>query len=222
MGLERKLPVWRAPDSTLRELKSLTRERSQYQKEKVKALNQLHAYNSAYRINKKIISRTKKKIKFFEKMILEIEEHIDLLIEKSEELSNKIEKIVTIPGVRKVSAVTVIAETNGFALIKNAKQLVSYAGLDVVQKQSGTSINKKTRISKKGNSHIRKALYMPALSASSRKYFKTFYEKVNDQKACKKIGVIAVEQKLLKLIYSLWKSEEVFDSRSIEMTMVNN
>ncbi|MGL1885814.1 MAG: transposase [Reichenbachiella sp.] len=212
MGLERKLPLWNAPDSTLRELKALTRERSQFQKEKTKALNQLHAYKSAFKTDKKIISRTKKKITFFEKMILEVEQKMDDLVKCNEELAEKVERIVTIPGIRQVSALTVIAETNGFALINNAKQLVSYAGLDVVQKQSGTSINKKTRISKKGNSHLRRALYMPALSASKRKYFKLFYERVNEAKPYKKIGVISVEQKLLKLIYSLWKSGQKFDS----------
>ncbi|WP_221391981.1 transposase [Dyadobacter sp. NIV53] len=40
-------------------------------------------------------------------------------------------------------------ETNGFELIRNKKQLSSYAGFDVKEKQSGTSIKGKPRISKK-------------------------------------------------------------------------
>lgn len=63
-----------------------------------------------------------------------------------------------------MSVVTVIAETNGFALIKNQRQLVSYAGYDVVENQSGKRAGK-TKISKKGNSHIRRILHMPALNA---------------------------------------------------------
>lgn len=47
---------------------------------------------------------------------------------------------------------------------KNKRQLVSYAGLDIIQDQS-EKLEKKTKLSKKGNSHIIKALYMPALSS---------------------------------------------------------
>jgi len=42
---------------------------------------------------------------------------------------------------------------------------MSYAGYDIVQDQSGTHTDK-TKISKKGNSYIRSAFYMLALSAA--------------------------------------------------------
>ena len=49
----------------------------------------------------------------------------------------ELENICTIPGVGILTAVIVIAETNGFELIRNKKQITSYAGLDVKEKQSG-------------------------------------------------------------------------------------
>jgi transposase len=52
------------------------------------------------------------------------------------------------PGVEKLTAVIIIAETNGFELILNKKQLTSYAGLDIKEKQSGTSVEGKPKISK--------------------------------------------------------------------------
>jgi transposase len=70
--------------------------------------------------------------------------------------------ICTIPGIALLTASTILAETNGFELIKNKRQLVSYAGLDVRERQSGTSINGKSRISKKANKCLRKAMYFPA------------------------------------------------------------
>ena len=45
---------------------------------------------------------------------------------------------------------TIVAETNGFNLIRNYKQLVSYAGYDVIQKKSGTSFRGKARYQKRG------------------------------------------------------------------------
>jgi transposase len=212
MGLERNLPVWQAPDTTLREIKLLTRERGQYQKKKTKATNQLHAYRSSFEVPNIIIERLEQEIKFLMDTIGAIEEQLALLVSKQEGLQQSVDRITKVPGLGMISVLTVLAETNNFALVKNIKQLVSYAGLDVQLNQSGKS-NKKSKISKKGNSHIRKALYMPALSACGCKNtaLHEFYERVIEKKAAKKIGVIAVERKLLILIYSLWKSGEDFD-----------
>ena len=99
-------------------------------------------------------------------------------------------------------------------LIESAKQLVSFAGLDVVEKQSGEYMGK-SHISKKGNRHIRHLLFMPALSIASQRKSKLsdFYNRLVDRNngTSKKKGIIAVERKLLVLIYSLWKSGEIFD-----------
>ena len=56
-----------------------------------------------------------------------------------------------------------MAETNGFVLVENERQLTSYAGLDVVQRQSGLSALA-TRISRRGNVRLRTVLYLPAVS----------------------------------------------------------
>lgn len=56
-----------------------------------------------------------------------------------------------------------VGETLGFELIVNAKQLTRYTGYDVVLRDSG-NFKGKTRISKKGNSHIRAVLHMPSMT----------------------------------------------------------
>lgn len=57
-----------------------------------------------------------------------------------------------------------MAETNGFVLVENERQLASYAGLDVVQRQSGLT-GQATRISRRGNVRLRTALSLPAVSS---------------------------------------------------------
>src|SRR5271157_4439565 len=47
----------------------------------------------------------------------------------------------------------------------DVRQYVASAGLDPREYTSGTSVDKKARISKAGNAHLRRALYMPALVA---------------------------------------------------------
>jgi len=60
-------------------------------------------------------------------------------------------------------AQTTLGKTNGFVLMENTSQLVSYAGSDVMEDQSGKRAGK-TKISKKGNSRIHRALYFPAIT----------------------------------------------------------
>lgn len=124
----------------------------------------------------------------------------------------EIKNIISIPGIGKLTAVIVLAETNGFELIRNKKQLTSYAGLDVKEKQSGTSVRGKPRISKKGNRSLRKAMYLPSLSAV--KYdenFKGQYVRIVSKHGIKKKGLIAVQRKMLELIYTLFKNKTVYD-----------
>ena len=111
-----------------------------------------------------------------------------------------------------MTAITIIAETNGFELITHKSQLVSYAGYDVVERQSGTSVYGKTRISKKGNSHIRRCLYFPALSVVKyNKEFNDLFVRVRDRTQIKMKGYVAVQRKLLVLIYTLYKTNQPYD-----------
>ena len=90
--------------------------------------------------------------------------------------------LLSIPGVGAITAATIVAETNGFAAIKNMKQLTSYAGLDVRINESGKWKGKST-ISKRGNSHIRKALFFPAISHKTHdKTAGKFYERIKAKK----------------------------------------
>ena len=103
------------------------------------------------------------------------------------ELKTKMEYLLSIPGVGMVTATTIVAETNGFAAFTSIKQLTSYAGLDVKIAESG-NWKGKSRISKVGNSHIRKAVYMPALSKIRKdKQTKQFYERLKEKKG---VGMI--------------------------------
>jgi len=80
-----------------------------------------------------------------------------------------------------------------------------------VQRESGTSIKGKTRISKKGNRYIRNALYFPAMVACRfNPTLKEIYTRINQQKPSKMIGQVAIQRKLLILIYTLWKNNTEF------------
>ena len=204
-GLERQMQLWQLPSPVMKALKSLTREYHSIKTMAAQIKNQLHAKEYSYQPLKQSLKRSQAVLSVFQKQLKEIEQQINELVRKDSDLNDRIKKINKIEGVGFMTIVSIIAETNGFALIQNTKQLASYAGLDVVYNQSGLKKHK-TSISKKGNRFLRQAVYMPAISAC--KYnprLKQLYIRLIIKKNIKKVAIIAVARKLLILIYTIFR-----------------
>jgi len=212
LGCERKLTSWSAPDKTLRQLKALSRERSCLLKEKNVEKNRLHAVETAAYSNKKEVKRYAKRLKLLEDQLAEIEQEMKELVAGDVTLAQKMEYLESIPGVSFLSAATVVGETYGFNEITSAKQLTSYAGYDVVLKESG-NFRGSTKISKKGNKHIRSMLHMPSMTAVRVNLtLKQFYQRLKPNKAKPIVALVAVQRKLVLLMYSLYKNNKYYDA----------
>ncbi len=210
MGVERKLPIWSVTTKIFRDLKTLTRERQSLVEMRTAVKNQLHAENHTAYPLKTMITRIKNHIKYLNMQIAGIEKEIANKVEKDNVVAEKIKKIVTIPGIGFKTIVTVVAETQGFANFTSTRQLSSFAGYDIQMRDSG-KFKGKTRISKKGNSHIRRAMYMPSISTKKHsETYKNFYERLNKRKQNGLVTGTAVQRKLLGLIYTLWKNDTVY------------
>jgi transposase len=209
-GLQMQLEPWKTPSPIFKELKELTRELDGVTTMIVQIKNKLHAKEHSHDANENIMKRLIQQISFFKKQQKLIEQQIKDLVKSDKDLDDHITKIITAKGVGFKTAVSVIAETNGFELIQNQRQLTSYAGYDPRQNQSGL-FKGKTTISKKGNKFLRNAVYLPALSAARwNSQFKALYKRLCISKNNKKIALVAVARKLLILIYTLWKKNEPF------------
>ena len=212
MGLERDLKQWKPLSKQMRSLRQLTRNRVNLIEMKTAIANKLHAHKHSYRPSKKVVKQLNKQIILLEKQIKEMELCIEELVEFDDVLKERIDNICKIKGLRLVTVATIIAETNGFVLFTSRSQLVSFAGYDIVQNQSGTSIKGKTRISKKGNRYIRRALFLPALSMSKHEAeFCLLYNRVFERTKIKMKANVAVQRKALVMIYTLFKKNEAYD-----------
>jgi len=210
MGVERVLKQWKLSSEIYRKMRTLTRERVQLVKDRTRIINQLHAEEHTAEAVKSTVRRMKNHIRYIEKQIKSIEKELRDLVKSDNFVFEKIEKIITIPGVNFITAANVISETQGFSNTVSIKQLTSFAGYDIRIQESG-AWKGKSRISKKGNSHIRASLYMPSLSAKthSQTYGK-FYDRINTKKQNGLISSTAVQRKLLGLIYTLWKNDTTY------------
>ena len=210
MGLERELTLWSRPNETLRILKRMSRERIGLIRDRNALTNQLHALNHSFDAFADSVERLKERIALATKQLGDIELQMRKVTESDPELSKKTKHAITIPGINFVTAITVIAETDGFANVGNRRQLVSYVGLDVVMKESGT-LSWRPHISKRGNAYIRAGLYMAAVSSIiHNKTLKLYFNRLKDNGKPGKTGIVALERKLLILIYTLYKNEKDF------------
>jgi transposase len=94
-----------------------------------------------------------------------VEKAIAQTIDYDSDLRRKRDLLLSISGVGETLASVVMTELPGPDVLRSSAEAVAYAGLNPRRHQSGTSIDRLTRISKIGNAVLRAALYMPAMSA---------------------------------------------------------
>ena len=136
------------------------------------------------------------------------------LVQNDDKMKQVLELLISVKGIAETSAIQLMDELLVLPSDMTARQWVAMAGLDPRQHQSGTSINKKARISKVGNRYLRMALYMPALSASHHDcHVHGYYLHLIEERGLKKIqAVCAVMRKLLHAIHGMLKSRTPFDN----------
>jgi transposase len=208
MCIQHKFEIWKPIGKYNYELRLLTRHYQSTQELKTVFLNQLHALEHSGYTSKQVSKQLKKTIELFEKQVKDLKQDIIKHIENNPDIKRKVGHICMIKGVDILTVATVIAETNAFELFHSQSQLVSYAGYDVVENQSGNHVGK-TRISKKGNSRIRRILHMPALNVVRFKEtpFQRLQQRIYEKTKIKMKGYVAVQKKLLIVMYTLWKND---------------
>jgi transposase len=137
-----------------------------------------------------------------------IKEHIN----KHDGLRKRRDLMKSIPGVGDVTIEAILSEANGFEGFDTVEQVVAYMGLSPKEHTSGTSVKGKAALCKIGSARLRKALYMPSLSAIQHNPFVTaLYERL---KAKSKNGMIiacACMKKLVHIIYGVIKNGKPFN-----------
>ena len=148
-------------------------------------------------------------------------EHLLFLLEKMEKIEkqfidkinrrNDVDILTSIKGIGDITASYFIAEIGNIERFKNKKKLIAYIGTDPSITQSGSSINRRGRISKKGSKSLRRTLYIMAMGTiRSNEYFKSYYLKKRQEGMQHRKAIVALINKLVRVIYALLKKREKF------------
>ncbi|WP_152966832.1 IS110 family transposase, partial [Sporosarcina globispora] len=161
------------------------------------------------------------------KMLLEYQRHLSKLEAEIDALAKEMEEyqiIQSIPGIGEKIAATIISEIGEIERFSHPKKLVAFAGLDPSIFESGRFKGTVNRITKRGSSRLRHALYMAVRCAirDSRKKKTTpeiiprnkklreFYDKKRGEGKPYKVAIIACANKLIHWIFALLKSNSIF------------
>ena len=154
-----------------------------------------------------ILRSLKRRIKAQEKELKDIRLKISKIIDGNEALLRQYELLKSVPGLGEVTCQILLAELPDIDLFGNARQLAAWAGVTPRHFVSGTSGRSTTPITKIGSTYLRRALFMPAMTAKVfNPLLKIFADRLLKNGKKPKQIVIAVMRKLLHQIYGILKS----------------
>jgi len=205
--------IWTAPKPKALQIRACSRRLAALTKLKVQAKNQLHALQATTHTPSLVIEDATLTIEQLEKQIEKLEACALKFIRSDEEINAIMMLLTSVKGIAETTAIQLIGELLVLPSDMTPKQWVAYAGLDPRVVESGKSVSKKRRISKAGNRHLRKALYMPALSATRHEvHVSAYYQHlINDNGLTKMQAICAVMRKLLHAIHGMLTSAKPFD-----------
>jgi transposase len=121
----------------------------------------------------------------------------------------------SIPGIGAISAASLVAHVGDIRRFPSPEKLVAYVGLDCRVHQSGTSVNGRGFISKKGNKQLRSVLFNAAFIArQANPELKAYFDKKVREGKHYTSALVAVERKLVHLVYAVWTRGTPFETRT--------
>jgi len=153
-----------------------------------------------------------KVIDFLNKEIEQISQSIKTHIDNTPDLKKKRDLLKTIPGVGDVVVEVILSEARGFDGFDRIQKVVAYMGLSPKQRDSGTSVKGKPSLCKIGSARMRKALYMPALSAvRSNPFVRALYLRLKEKSKNGMVIACACMKKLVHIMFGVLKNGKPFD-----------
>jgi transposase len=158
-----------------------------------------------------LMKHCRKSLEALEKEIEQIEKELDKIVDKDTKLKNKYTLAKSVPGIGKITALSLLYYTNEFTLFTSAKKLACYCGVAPFSKESGSSVKGKSRVSNFANKALKKLLHMAAMSAIiSDQELKAYYQRKVAQGKNKMLVLNAIRNKILHRLFAVIRRETPF------------
>lgn len=202
---------WVPPSSVRLNLRSIMRRICALKLQMQQESNRLHAADHAHEVTPLIRRDIEMHLRQMQRHVEKLEQQAFAIVSEDAELTRCYQRLISARGIARTSALHILGELVILPADMSARQWVAHAGLDPRAFDSGTSIHKPARISRRGNHYLRASLYMPALVAARHDAnVKAFYEKLVAKGKTKMQATVAVMRKLLHAIHGMLRSDTDF------------
>ena len=135
----------------------------------------------------------------------------DVLIETCESLRiEELDIIRSVDGVNDITGSTFFAELGDINNFNSYKPVIAFAGLDPSIHQSGQYEGRST-ISKRGNRHLRRVIFLMTLCAvRSKNTFREYFLRRKQEGLPPKKAILATAHKLIRVIFAMLSNKTLF------------
>jgi transposase len=215
-AMRMEFTAWTRPDPSTLALWAIARRLEALTKQCTAEKNRQHAAGISQAMPACVRASVARTLRLLQREIQKLRETARQYIAGDACLQRRYQLLRSMPGIGPISAIQILAELALLPTDRDVRQWVAYAGLDPREYSSGSSVNKRTRISKVGNRHLRCALFMPALVASHcEPHLRGFYEHLVAAGKKKKQALTAVARKMLHAIFGMFRSDRPYDGNRV-------
>lgn len=207
---------WQAPSLAALRLRGITRAIEDLVVMQTQEKNRQHSVLASRALPALVIRELKQHLRYLQLRITHLRRQALRLIARHPELNRRFHLMLTTPGLGEISTLQILGELAVLPDGLDARQWVAFAGLDPKQFTSGSSVEKKPRISRGGSRHLRRALYMPALVATRHEPFmRGFYQRLIRRGKAPLQAVMAVMRKLLHALFAMFRLDQPYDGSKL-------
>ena len=207
-GLERQPVPYEPLTPDQAELQDLSRCRDFLVRQRVALGNRVQETHASPTVR----ALERKRLRLLEADIERLEQAMHRVVDRTPDFQRDIALLDTIYGVGFITAATIRAELGDLRRFTKARQLSAYAGLNPSLCQSGSSVHRRPRMNKMGNSRVRQCLYLAAMSAiQGHNDLQRFYLHLCQEGKSRKAALAAVMRKLLILMRAILISGKPYD-----------
>ncbi|RTZ10620.1 IS110 family transposase [Flavobacterium sp. GSP27] len=209
--------IYKAPRKVVEKIKTLLSVRDkliQYRGSLSRHTNELKSFDPE--LYKLAVKHQNNTIKGIATDLKSIEKQLDLLIKEDEILNTIYTQVSSVPGVGKITTLTLICFTNEFSMYATPRQLACYTGVAPFEYTSGKSIKGKPRVNNMANKKLKKLLHMCALTAATYDpELKVYYQRKVEESKNKLLVLNNVRNKLIHRICACIKENRVYKIREV-------
>lgn len=210
MGLVQDLPIYQPESEENKQRKQILRAITSLEKQQRMISNQIHALIQYALPNRIVLQSYEQLLSTIEQQIKQLQK--ELTSTTDSEIEKNIELISSIKGIGQKTATWLLVTTDSAKNFVTAKQLIKFLGLAQSTHQSGSSVNKKGGISRRGPGKLRGNLFMAAKSAIRyNTSCKDLYQRLRAKGKPYYKAMVAVMCKLVRQFFGIIKSGKQYD-----------